>query len=79
MTAIDNDPDALQNARENVARNRATDAIDVLPAELSGVATAAADVVIANLTGAVLLRYADVLQRLVTPGRVPDRERLQPG
>jgi ribosomal protein L11 methylase PrmA len=67
VTAMDTDPDALQNARENIARNNLTDAIHVVEADLSEVALQSADVVVANLTGAVLQRCAGALRRLTAP------------
>jgi ribosomal protein L11 methyltransferase len=69
VTALDNDPDALRNARENVDRNGAADAIDIVEGDLAAAATLQpADVVLANLTGAVLQRHATALQRLLVPG-----------
>jgi ribosomal protein L11 methyltransferase len=69
VTAIDNDADALQNARENIDRNGATGAIEVRDADLSSVSRQAADIVLANLTAAVLQRHAESLRRLVArPG-----------
>jgi ribosomal protein L11 methyltransferase len=68
VTAIDYDPDALQNARENLARNRATTAIEIVEADLSDLGSlpiATADLVLANLTGAVLQRFAPALRSLV--------------
>jgi ribosomal protein L11 methyltransferase len=65
--AIDNDPDALANARENIARNGGGDAIVVLERDLSDLSLTPADVVMANLTGAVLQRYAAALAALVAP------------
>jgi ribosomal protein L11 methylase PrmA len=68
VTAVDHDPDALQNARENIIRNRAAAEIEVIEVDLSSVALPPADIVLANLTAAVLLRYAASLQRLVVAG-----------
>ncbi len=68
VTAMDNDPDALQNARENIARNGAATSIIVIEADLSAGPGDRADVVVANLTGAVLQRYAATLQRMVHAG-----------
>jgi ribosomal protein L11 methyltransferase len=68
VTAIDNDPDALQNARENIARNGATESITVIEADLSAAFGAGADAVVANLTGAVLQRHATALGHMVQPG-----------
>jgi ribosomal protein L11 methyltransferase len=64
VTALDNDPDALQNARENIARN-AADAIEIVEGDLSSAMLGPADVVLANLTGAVLQRHAAALRRLI--------------
>jgi ribosomal protein L11 methyltransferase len=68
VTAMDNDPDALQNARENIARNGAPESITVIEADLSTASSDRADVVVANLTGAVLQRYASALGQRVQPG-----------
>jgi ribosomal protein L11 methyltransferase len=69
VLGIDYDDDALQNARENVARNGATGAVELRQVDL-GDATARelpkADVVLANLTSAALHRFAGVLQDLLT-------------
>jgi len=66
--AIDHDPDALRSARENVERNRVE--IQVREADLSTISLPPADVVLANLTSAVLQRFANALARLVTRGGV---------
>ncbi len=69
VAALDNDPDALQNARENIARNDLDmGVIDARQADLSMMSEAPADVVTANLTGAVLRKYTGVLVPLVRPG-----------
>lgn len=70
VTAMDNDADALQSARENIARNGASEAITVIEADLSAACDANADVVVANLTGAVLQRYAATLRRMAEPAGV---------
>ncbi len=62
VTAMDNDPDALQNARENVERNAVT--VEIVQAELTAFTAAPADVVVANLTAAVLRQHASTLCRL---------------
>ena len=64
VAAIDNDADALQNARENIDRNGATGRIEVLDVDLSSASLPAADIVLANLTAAVLQRHADPIRRL---------------
>ena len=68
VTAIDNDPDALDNARGNIARNGAAAAIDIIQDDLGSLRIERADVVIGNLTGAVLVRYAPELRGLVNEG-----------
>ena len=68
VVAVDNDPDALDNARENIARNGAAAAIDIIRDDLEALSIQRADVVFANLTGAVLVRYADELRGLAVPG-----------
>jgi ribosomal protein L11 methyltransferase len=66
--AIDNDPDALRNARENVRRNDVP--VEVLAADLAELRLKPADIVLANLTGAVLQRSARRLRRFAAPGGV---------
>jgi ribosomal protein L11 methyltransferase len=65
VTAMDNDPDALQNARENVERNAVS--VEIVRAELTAFTAAPADVVVANLTAAVLRQHASTLRRLAAP------------
>jgi FkbM family methyltransferase len=65
VVAIDNDPDALQNAQDNVDRNGTSDAIEIVNVDLSSASLEPADVVLANLTGSVLQRHVATLQRLV--------------
>ncbi len=62
VLAVDNDPDALLNARENVARNDA--AVDVREGDVAALDVPAADVVLANLTAAVLERAGKALAGL---------------
>jgi len=68
VIALDNDPDALQDARDNVERNGGREAIAIMQGDLSSALLEPAHIVIANLTGAVLKRYATELQRLVRTG-----------
>ena len=68
VVAIDNDPDALDNARDNIARNGAAPSIDIIQDDLGGLRIERADVVLANLTGAVLVRYAAELYSLARDG-----------
>ena len=65
VVAIDNDPDALRNARDNVQRNGVE--IQVLEADLSAPRVAPANVVLANLTSAVLQRFAPSVRNLFLP------------
>ena len=67
VTAIDNDPDALDNADDNVRRNGGEEAITIKQMDLSSASLEPADLVIANLTGALLQRHADALRRLMRP------------
>jgi ribosomal protein L11 methyltransferase len=64
VLAIDRDPDALQNARDNIARNGGTGVIDVVEADLAAEPGDPADVVVANLTGAALEQHANTLRRM---------------
>jgi ribosomal protein L11 methyltransferase len=68
VIGIDNDPDALDNALANVKRNGAGPSIDLIRDDLSALRIQRADVVLANLTGAVLVRFADELRSLLVPG-----------
>jgi ribosomal protein L11 methylase PrmA len=70
VIALDNDPDALRNARDNVGRNGAGDAIEIVDGDLFSASLEPAHIVLANLTGSVLRRHASQLQRLVAPGGV---------
>lgn len=68
---IDADPDAIQSANENLALNRAVHEGLPVTFEVGDVMTLAlppADVVTANLTGALLLRAAGQLRQTVRPG-----------
>jgi ribosomal protein L11 methyltransferase len=71
VLAVDCDPDALENARENVERNGAQAAIRLENRDLRDLDSAPADIVLANLTAAALQRYARRLQAAVR-----DRGRL---
>jgi ribosomal protein L11 methyltransferase len=64
VVAIDNDPDALENARTNIAANGAAASIDIIQDDLGVLRIERADLVLANLTGAVLVRNADELRSL---------------
>ncbi len=68
VVAIDSDPDALDNARDNIARNGAAPSIDIIRDDLATLKVERADVVLANLTGSVLVRYAGELRSLARDG-----------
>ena len=68
VVAIDNDPDALENARANFATNGAGPSIDVICDTIETLRIERADIVLANLTGAVLLRYSAQLTSLLRGG-----------
>ena len=70
VIAIDVDPDAIDNARENVERNGVAGTVGVRVEDLSQTSLEPVDVVTANLTGSLLTRYARELTRLVRPGGV---------
>jgi ribosomal protein L11 methyltransferase len=65
---IDNDPDAIQSARGNIELNGCQDTVSVAIADLGSTPLPAADVVTANLTGALLARSAARLLDAVRPG-----------
>ena len=67
VSAIDSDPDAVENARENVARNGVAAIVDAHVRDLSESGLPPADLVLANLTGTLLARHADALAELVRP------------
>jgi ribosomal protein L11 methyltransferase len=65
VVAVDNDRDALDNARANIARNGGAAAIDIICDDLTTLKVQPADLVLANLTAAVLVRHADALRALL--------------
>jgi len=65
VIAIDDDPDAIAAARENAQRNGAV--IDMRVADLRHIALSRFDLVLANLTGGLLMQSAGRLQDLTTP------------
>jgi ribosomal protein L11 methyltransferase len=66
VIAVDNDPDAIAAARDNVARNSVN--VDLRVADLEQDQSGPADVVLANLTGATLQRNAATLAVLASEG-----------
>ena len=68
VSAIDVDPDAIENARENVVRNGVASTVEAHVRDLTEGGMPPADVVTANLTGTLLARYAPQLGALVRAG-----------
>jgi ribosomal protein L11 methyltransferase len=71
VVAIDSDPDALHAAAENVALNGEESRVELRQVDLAGAGTIAGapfDLVLANLTGALLAREAATLGRLAASG-----------
>ena len=68
VVGIDSDPEALHNALANITRNGAAPSIDLIHDDVSSLRVQRADVALANLTGAVLVRFADELRSLLVPG-----------
>lgn len=66
VLGIDDDDDAIQAARENLSLNAAVD-VELQAVGLERLALPPADVVIANLTGGLLIREADRLTEIVAP------------
>jgi len=67
VTAIDNDPDAVVCARENVSQNRLDHAVGVSGADLEEF-PGPFDLVVANITSDVLTLLAPILHRIMAPG-----------
>jgi ribosomal protein L11 methyltransferase len=65
---IDVDPDAIQSARENLELNPGARQVTFETVDLAARALPPADIVTANLTGALLVRSALVLLAAVRPG-----------
>jgi ribosomal protein L11 methyltransferase len=68
VAALDNDPDAIENARENVAANAVADVVEAHVEDFTQVRRAPADIVTANLTGTLLARHAGSIKPLVRTG-----------
>ena len=65
---IDSDPDAIQSARDNLALNPEARHVRFQVADFTTAPISRADVVTANLTGALLVRVAPSLVNAVNPG-----------
>ena len=70
VAAIDNDPDAIENARENIEANGVQNVAEAHVEDFTGVRRSPADVVTANLTGTLLARHAAQLKPLIRPAGV---------
>jgi ribosomal protein L11 methyltransferase len=68
VSAIDVDPDAIENARENISRNGVDAIVEAHVRDLTEAPPSPADVVVANLTGTLLARHAKALSALVRKG-----------
>ena len=68
VSAMDNDPDAVENARENITANGVDDVVEAHVDDLTTTTVGPADLVTANLTGTLLSQLASDLARLVRPG-----------
>jgi ribosomal protein L11 methyltransferase len=85
VTAIDSDPDAIENARENIVANGVEKLVEAHVDDLTTTTTPAADLVLANLTGTLLSQHATDLARRVRPGgtlivsgfNIDERERVR--
>jgi ribosomal protein L11 methyltransferase len=75
VVGIDDDPDAIEAAADNVRRNGVADRVEMRLGSLASVAAGgsrdalpAADLVVGNLTGGLLRRYAREVASLVADG-----------
>jgi ribosomal protein L11 methyltransferase len=68
VLAFDSDPDAVENARENIATNEVGQRVSAIVDDLGTTQIPAADLVLANLTGTLLAHHAADLARLVRRG-----------
>jgi ribosomal protein L11 methyltransferase len=66
VTGIDDDPDAIHAAWDNLARNPSA-SVTLIVGDLRSTELVEADVVVANLTGGLLIASADRLSRLTAP------------
>ncbi len=68
VLGIDDDRDAIQSASENLERNSGVTHVRFEVGDLRTAPLPEADVITANLTGALLIRVADLLLRTAKPG-----------
>ncbi len=67
VLAVDDDPDAIESARENLALNGGAVGLELRVGDFRGLPPTRFDVVVANLTGGLLARSADLLAGAVAP------------
>ena len=67
VSAFDSDPEAVENARENIERNGLGATVEAHVRDVETAGLEPADLVTANLTGTLLARYAAPLAALVRP------------
>ncbi len=67
VTGIDDDPDAIQSAWDNLALNPGAQ-VSLLVGDIRTTLLTVADIVIANITGALLMASAEPLRRITAPG-----------
>ena len=66
ILAIDNDPDAVETAKQNVVRNHLEGTVSVSAREVTSLETGF-DIVVANITHDILAELAETLTRLIPP------------
>lgn len=67
VLAIDDDPDALESARENLDLNRITSGVTLRRADFRDLDTGTFDLITANLTGGLLVRGVEALVEFLAP------------
>ena len=67
-TGVERDPDALDSAREGVGANGVAAEVELRRRDIADLEPASAPIVLANLTGAALVRLAPIVAALVEPG-----------
>jgi ribosomal protein L11 methyltransferase len=68
VIAVDDDPDAIESARANLVLNGVNEGIDLRLGDFRELPALRSEVVIANLTGGLLIRGAEMLACTVVPG-----------
>jgi ribosomal protein L11 methyltransferase len=68
VLGIDDDPDAVDAAQKNVGLNETDAVVRIERSDLATAAAEPADLVLANLTGALLVRHAAAIGQLGAPG-----------